>query len=76
MKFDSSAAFNEKRYEAIRSREVAGGDAFFYAVVTTGVYCRPGCSSRTPNRENVLFFDTPQHAEQQGYRPCRKCRPE
>lgn len=76
MKPDSSAALDEIRYEAIRRREIDGSDTFFYAVMTTGIYCRPGCSARTPNRENVVFFDSPQQAEQQGYRPCRKCRPE
>jgi AraC family transcriptional regulator of adaptative response/methylated-DNA-[protein]-cysteine methyltransferase len=76
MKVDSPTALDEQRYEAIRRREVANGDTFIYAVLSTGVYCRPGCSARTPNRENVVFFDTVQQAEQQGYRPCRKCRPE
>jgi AraC family transcriptional regulator of adaptative response/methylated-DNA-[protein]-cysteine methyltransferase len=76
MKLDNSAARDNKRYEAIKRREVAKGDTFLYAVMTTGVYCQPGCSARTPNRENVVFFDTVQQAERQGYRPCRKCRPE
>ena len=76
MKPDSSALLDDKRYEVIRCREIDGRDTFFYGVITTGVYCRPGCSARTPNRENVIFFDSPRQAEQQGYRPCRKCRPE
>ena len=76
MRLDDQAALDKKRYEAIRRRERADEDIFFYAVVTTGIYCRPGCSARTPNRENVVFFETVLQAEQQGYRPCRKCRPE
>ena len=76
MKFNSSATLDDKRYEAIRCREVVRGDTFFYAVMTTGVYCRPGCRARTPKRENVVFFDSAEQAEQQGYRPCRKCRPQ
>lgn len=76
MKNDRPESIDEVRYEAVRCREVARGDTFFYAVVTTGVYCRPGCSARTPNRENVLFFDTVIQAERQGYRPCKKCRPD
>ena len=76
MKPDSSAPLDDKRYETIRRREIDGRDPFFYGVITTGIYCRPGCRARTPNRENVIFFDSPRQAEQQGYRPCRKCRPE
>lgn len=43
---------------------------------STGVYCRPGCSSRLPWRENVEFFDTWQEAEAAGYRPCKRCEPD
>jgi AraC family transcriptional regulator, regulatory protein of adaptative response / methylated-DNA-[protein]-cysteine methyltransferase len=48
---------------------------FFYAVVTTGVFCRVGCSSRRPRRENVRFFATAASAQAAGYRPCRRCKP-
>ncbi len=48
---------------------------FFYAVKTTGVFCRPGCSSRLPNRENVEFFHSFDEAEKKGYRPCKRCKP-
>ena len=76
MKLQSSAPLDEIRYEAIRRRQKAGDSYFLYGVMTTGIYCRPECSARTPNRENVVFFDNRRQAEQQGYRPCRKCRPE
>ena len=76
MELNDSAVLDEQRYEAIRRRTIDNRDTFFYGVMTTGVYCRPGCSARTPNRENVIFFESPKQAEQQGYRPCRKCRPE
>jgi AraC family transcriptional regulator of adaptative response/methylated-DNA-[protein]-cysteine methyltransferase len=46
-----------------------------YAVRTTGIFCRPGCSSRLPRRANVEFFDSPAEARAAGYRPCRRCRP-
>lgn len=49
---------------------------FFYAVTTTGVFCRPGCKSRTPLRENVRFFATPDEAKSAGFRACQRCRPE
>lgn len=48
---------------------------FFYGVTTTGVFCRPGCSSRRPLRANVRFFRTIEEAQAAGFRPCKKCRP-
>lgn len=49
--------------------------AFFYGVTSTGVFCRPGCSSRRPARANVRFFRTADEARAAGFRPCRRCRP-
>lgn len=60
------------RWARVQAR--AAGD-FFYAVTTTGVYCRPGCVSRLPRREHVRFFDTASQAEQAGFRPCKRCAP-
>jgi len=48
---------------------------FFYAVTTTGVFCRPECRSRRPLRKNVRFFATTTDAEAAGFRPCQRCRP-
>ena len=39
-------------------------------------FCRPGCSSRLPKRENIEFYLTPSEAKQSGYRPCKRCAPE
>ncbi len=55
-------------------RREADGD-FFYAVRTTGVYCRPSCPSRRPRRENVSFHASAEAAEAAGYRACKRCRP-
>lgn len=52
-----------------------GRAEFFYAVTTTGVFCRPGCSSRRPLRENVRFFATISEASLAGFRPCLRCKP-
>jgi AraC family transcriptional regulator, regulatory protein of adaptative response / methylated-DNA-[protein]-cysteine methyltransferase len=49
--------------------------SLFYAVLTTGVFCRPACSSRRPLRENVRFFVSPEDAQAAGFRPCRRCKP-
>ena len=47
----------------------------FSAVVTTGIYCRPGCSAR-PKAENVRQFRLAAAAEAAGYRACLRCRPD
>jgi len=49
---------------------------FIVAVLTTGIYCRPVCPARTPAEENVRYFATPASAQDAGYRPCLRCRPE
>jgi len=64
------------RWQAVLQRDPAADGAFCYAVRSTGIYCRPTCPSRRPAREKVRFFDSPAAAEQAGFRPCRRCRPE
>lgn len=68
-------ATDEARWQAVVARDHDADDAFFYAVRTTGVYCRPSCASRLANRENVRFFPTSRDAERAGFRPCKRCRP-
>ena len=63
---------DESRWAAVDQRDRAAGGDFLYAVRTTGIYCRPGCASRKPKRENVEFFDTCTAAEAAGYRPCKR----
>lgn len=63
------------RWRAVATRTARDDDTFVYAVVTTGVFCRPACASRRPLRENVRFFDTPRAAADAGFRPCKRCRP-
>jgi AraC family transcriptional regulator of adaptative response/methylated-DNA-[protein]-cysteine methyltransferase len=65
-----------ERWRAVETRDGAARTTFVFAVITTGIFCRPGCPSRRPRRENVVFFDTPDQARAAGYRPCRRCRPE
>ena len=67
---------DDDRWEALVKREPQTWGQFVYGVLTTGVYCRPACASRLPNRENVRFFETGNEAEQAGFRPCKRCRPE
>jgi AraC family transcriptional regulator of adaptative response / DNA-3-methyladenine glycosylase II len=62
-------------YRAMLARDPRFDGKFFYAVKTTGIYCRPVCPAR-PKRENVEFFATAERAEKAGYRACRRCRPD
>ncbi len=65
-----------ERWSAIKGRAVDADGQFFYAVRTTGIFCRPSCASRLPRQENVEFFDTTGAARKAGYRPCKRCQPE
>ncbi|MER6786101.1 AlkA N-terminal domain-containing protein [Streptomyces sp. NPDC000658] len=66
----------ETRYEAVRSRDARFDGEFFFAVETTGIYCRPSCPAVTPKRHNVRFFATAAAAQGSGFRACRRCRPD
>jgi len=63
-------------YRAIAARDSRFDGRFFTGVVTTGIYCRPVCPARTPRRENVRFFPCAAEAESEGFRACRRCRPD
>lgn len=63
------------KYEVIEKKDKQFDGRFYTAVKTTGIYCLPSCSARTPKRENVEFFHSPIEAEAAGYRPCKKCFP-
>jgi AraC family transcriptional regulator of adaptative response / DNA-3-methyladenine glycosylase II len=63
-------------YRAIQTRDARFDGRLFIAVKTTGIYCRPVCPARTPKRENVTFHPTAASAQEAGYRPCLRCRPE
>jgi AraC family transcriptional regulator of adaptative response/methylated-DNA-[protein]-cysteine methyltransferase len=65
----------EQAWEAVVHHDRRFDGRFVYAVRTTGVYCRPSCASRRPNRRNVHFFADPADAEAEGFRACRRCRP-
>jgi AraC family transcriptional regulator of adaptative response/methylated-DNA-[protein]-cysteine methyltransferase len=65
----------DERWHAVCRRDPAADGAFYYSVVTTGIYCRPTCGSRLPRRENAAFYETCADAERAGFRPCKRCRP-
>ena len=73
----SPAPRDEQRWwDAVRRRDRAFDGKLFFAVRTTGIYCRPSCASRPARRENVSFFPTADAAEKAGYRACKRCRPD
>ena len=63
-------------YRALARRDSRFDGRFFTAVKTTGIYCRPVCPARTPHTKNVIFYATAAAAQEAGYRPCLRCRPE
>lgn len=72
----AAATERDPRWASVvaRSREADG--TFFFSVRTTGVYCRPSCPARHARPENVRFYSTREDAEQAGFRPCKRCRPD
>lgn len=66
---------NEALWHSVRVRDRAADGAFVYGVRSTGIYCRPSCPSRKPEREQIVFFALPDAAEQHGFRACRRCSP-
>jgi AraC family transcriptional regulator of adaptative response / DNA-3-methyladenine glycosylase II len=63
-------------YRAIATRDARFDGRLFTGVKTTGIYCRPICPARTPKRENVTFWPSAAAAQEAGFRPCLRCRPE
>lgn len=70
---DIPAIDPEAAWKQVLSRDPEA--AFFYAVTTTGVFCRPVCSSRRPLRANVRFFGSAEEASAASFRPCKRCQP-
>ncbi|MBT9513415.1 MAG: helix-turn-helix domain-containing protein [Acidovorax sp.] len=72
----TDTASDEGRYLAVLARDARFDGHFFTGVTSTGIYCRPVCAVRTPRRENCRFFVLAAQAENAGFRPCLRCRPE
>lgn len=65
----------EAKYSAVGTRNTKYDGTFFTAVKTTGIFCHPSCRARVPKIENVTFYDTIEEALQNGFRPCKVCKP-
>jgi AraC family transcriptional regulator of adaptative response / DNA-3-methyladenine glycosylase II len=63
-------------YRALQSRDTRFDGLMFVGVKSTGIYCRPVCPARTAKYENCTFYGSAAAAQQAGYRPCLRCRPE
>lgn len=67
---------DERRWQAVYERDTGADGQFVFAVLTTGVCCRPSCRSRRALRENVRFYPDVDTAQAAGFRPCKRCQPE
>lgn len=66
----------EQQWQAVLERDAKWDGQFVFAVLSTGIYCRPSCSARRAKRENVRFFTGPAEACAAGYRACKRCQPD
>ncbi len=66
----------ETFWQAVLNRDPSFDGKIFYGVHSTKIYCRPTCPSRRPNRSQVSFYRSPQAAEADNFRPCKRCHPQ
>ncbi len=71
----ASATEKDPRWASVVARNAEADGTFYYAVKTTGVYCRPSCAARRARPEHVQFHATCADAEKAGFRPCKRCQP-
>lgn len=64
----------EEMWNAVCSSDENYDGLFFYAVKTTGIFCRPSCRSKIPKKENICYFASAEEARKAGFRPCKRCR--
>lgn len=76
MELQQTLITQETLWQAVLNRDSSFEGKLFYGVRSTGIYCRPTCPSRRPNRNQVCFFVSPQEAETAGFRPCKRCQPQ
>ena len=70
------SVFPGKQWQQVLERDASADGQFFYAVKSTGIFCKPSCPSRRPTRKQVQFFPTTVAAQAAGYRACKRCEPE
>jgi AraC family transcriptional regulator of adaptative response/methylated-DNA-[protein]-cysteine methyltransferase len=67
---------DDTAWRAVETRDRHLDGQVYYAVKTTGIFCQPSCPARKSDRSNVFFYASAAEAEQDGYRPCRRCKPD
>lgn len=65
----------EQKYKIIETKDKKFDTQFLFAVKTTKIFCRPSCRAKKPKKENTLFYKTSKQAIQNGFRPCKICKP-
>src|SRR3954454_8615024 len=71
-----AATLEDPRWASVKAGDAHSDETFYYAVDTTGVYCRPSCAARLARPEHVRFFSKCEDAEAAGFRPCKRCKPD
>lgn len=74
--FPTMRMTDRRMYDRVLASDASYNGRFFLGVLTTGIYCLPGCTARKPKRENVRFFPNCEAARAAGLRPCKKCHPD
>lgn len=72
---DDMGIMTNEKWQAIINNDASYNNQFFYAVKTTGIFCKPSCKSRVPKKENVSIFQKAEQALDANFRPCKRCKP-
>ena len=72
----AAATAKDPRWASVVARDPNADGTFYYSVTTTGVYCRPSCAARLARPEHVRLHATREAAQQAGFRPCKRCKPD
>ncbi|MCL6744825.1 bifunctional DNA-binding transcriptional regulator/O6-methylguanine-DNA methyltransferase Ada [Kosakonia sp. R1.Fl] len=73
---NDTTLLDEQRWQAVLARNAQADGQFVFAVLTTGIFCRPSCTARHALRQNVRFYSDVQSAQAAGFRPCKRCQPD
>jgi AraC family transcriptional regulator, regulatory protein of adaptative response / methylphosphotriester-DNA alkyltransferase methyltransferase len=73
--YNDEKFMSDEKWQAIVDNDSTYNDQFFYAVKTTGIFCKPSCKSRVPKKENVRIFQSADQAISAKFRPCKRCKP-